>query len=193
MATDIEMDAQADTPCARKRGRPLAGTEATRRRALLGAAEKIFMEQGFGESSLEAIAKAAGISKKTIYCFFDSKEELFEAVLKDHIERAPLPDFNEDIPDVASLEQALINNLTAAAKVRLVPFAVNLFRITIAEAPRFPEIAQAFFREAPQRHVELLGKWLKSQVDHGLLKLDDPFEAALFLSAVMITEPLRTV
>lgn len=192
MATETAPDTAADLPCARKRGRPLAGTEAARRQALLDAAEKIFMEQGFGDSSLEAIAKTAGISKKTIYCFFESKEELFEAVLKDHIERAPLPAFNEDIPDAASLEQAMIHNLTEAARIRLVPFAVNLFRITIAEAPRFPEIAQMFFREAPKRHVEVLGKWLKSQVDHGLLKLEDPFEAALFLSAVMITEPLRT-
>jgi AcrR family transcriptional regulator len=179
-------------PCARKRGRPPVGSEAARRQALLDAAEKLFMEQGFGASSMEAIAKAAGISKKTIYCFFETKEELFEAVMKDHIDRAPLPAFNEDIPDAASLEQAMVQNLTEAASIRLVPFAMNLFRLTIAEAPRFPEIAQAFYREAPKKHVELLAKWLKSQVDHGLLALDNPEEAALFLSAVMITEPLRT-
>jgi AcrR family transcriptional regulator len=192
MATESSIEAPADTPCARKRGRPLAGTEAARRQVLLAAAEKLFFEQGFGASSLEAIAKAAGISKKTIYCFFDSKEELFEAVLKDHIERAPLPDFREDIPDAASLEQAMIRNLTEAARVRLVPFAVELFRLTIAEAPRFPEIAETFFREAPKKHVAMFAKWLQSQVDHGLLKLDNPEEAALFMSAVMITEPLRT-
>src|SRR5579864_4561181 len=119
----------SEEPCARKRGRPPAGSEVARRRALLDAAEKLFMEQGFGDSSLDAIAKAAGISKKTIYCFFETKEELFEAVMKDHIDRSPLPMLDENLADAASVEQALIDNLIEAARVRLVPFAVNMFRL----------------------------------------------------------------
>jgi len=182
---------EAGKSCGPKRGRPTAGSEVARLQALLAAAEKLFMEQGFGASSMEAVAKEAGISKKTIYCFFDTKEALFDAVMKDHIERAPLPSFNRDIADAATLEQTLVATLTEAARVRLVPFAVNAFRLTIAEAPRFPEIARTFYARAPQKHVEVLAEWLKSQVDHGLLNLDDPVEAAKILSSAMILEPLR--
>ncbi|TAL01305.1 MAG: TetR/AcrR family transcriptional regulator [Rhodospirillaceae bacterium] len=179
-------------PCTPKRGRPLRGTEDARRRALLKAAEELFMDQGFGNSSMDAVAKRAGVSKKTIYCFVANKEELFEAVMKDHIERSPLPALEQDIADAETLERTLARNLAEVARVRLVPFAVNAFRLTIAEAPRFPEIARTFYREAPARHIQMLADWLRTQVDHGLIALDDPTDAATILSSAMVLEPLRT-
>src|SRR5580698_4504059 len=93
----------ADTPCRPKRGRPLRGTEDARRQSLLKAAEELFMDQGFGAASMDAVAKRAGVSKKTIYCFFDNKEKLFEAVMTDHLERRPIPAIERDIADAATL------------------------------------------------------------------------------------------
>jgi len=189
MRMDIAED--NDTPCSPKRGRPARGTEEARRRALLDAAEEVFMNQGFGEGSLDAIAKRAGVSKKTIYCFVNNKEELFAAVMKDHIERSPLPAIEQDIADAATLERTLAHNLAEVGRARLIPFAVNVFRLTIAEAPRFPEIARTFYREAPERHIKMLAEWLRVQMEHGLIRLDCPMEAATILSSAMILEPLR--
>jgi AcrR family transcriptional regulator len=184
-------DEDTDSPCIPKRGRPLRGTEDARRQSLLKAAEELFMDQGFGAASMDAVAKRAGVSKKTIYCFFDNKEKLFEAVMKDHLERRPIPAIEGDIADAATLERTLAFNLAEVARARLVPFAVNVFRLTIAEATRFPEMARTFYREAPLRHIQMLAEWLRVQTDHGLIALDDPTEAATILSSAMVLEPLR--
>jgi AcrR family transcriptional regulator len=180
-----------DEPCARKRGRPARGTEQTRRQALLQAAQDSFMEQGFGASSMEAIARRAGVSKKTIYGCVTTKEELFEAVMKDLVEHSPIPSLPDEVADAAALEAALLEHLTAAATLRLVPFVVRLNQVTIAEAPRFPKIAETFYREGPLRHVEQLAAWLRKQTARGLIAVEDPEDAAVMLSTPMIGEPLR--
>jgi len=182
---------EQDQPCARKRGRPARGTEDARRQALLQAAQDSFMEQGFGASSMEAIAKRAGVSKKTIYGCVTTKEELFEAVMKDLVEHSPIPPLPEDVANAADLETALADHLSAAARLRLIPFVVKLNQLTVSEAPRFPKIAETFYREGPMRHIEILAAWLRKQTARGLISVEDPEDAAVMLSTPMISEPLR--
>jgi AcrR family transcriptional regulator len=182
-----------DMPCGGKRGRPAKGTEAARRAALLQAAEDIFLAQGFGASSMEMVAKRAGISKKTIYCFFPTKEDLFAAMMKDRVEHSLPPDLPEDVTCAGTLEATLVHYLTELARVRLVPFVVNLTRLVIAEAPRFPEIARTYYREGPQRQFTQVAEWLQRQVDKGLIVVDDPAQAARVLVAPIVGEPLRTL
>jgi AcrR family transcriptional regulator len=181
-----------DTPCG-KRGRPAKGTEAARRAALLQAAEDIFLVQGFGASSMEMVAKRAGISKKTIYCFFETKEDLFAAMMRDRVEQSLPPDLPENVVCAGTLEAALTHYLTELARVRLVPFVVNLTRLVIAEAPRFPEIARTFYREGPQRQYTQVEGWLRRQADKGLIVVDDPAEAARALVTPIVAEPLRSL
>lgn len=177
--------------CARKRGRPAAGTEAQRRHEMLLAASEVFLEQGFEAASMEAVAKRAGISKKTIYGFVPTKEKLFEAVMRDHMEHADLPHLPEAVADAAAAEAALADYLTRLAASILVPTAVGLFRVTVAESVRFPEVAHTFYREGGLRHINELGAWLASRAKQGVFALDDPAMAARLLTSFAILEPLR--
>ncbi len=184
-----------DTPdpecTARKRGRPPRGTEDLRRREMLKAAETIFMEQGFGNASMEAVAKLAGISKKTIYTFVETKEELFEEVMKDHIASTDRPNLHDDIRDLADLESTLADYLFRLPRFILGPFAVRVFRLAVAEAMRFPNIAQSFYRQGALRSVHQLEDWLRIQIKSGWIALDDPMEGAVMLTSLVVLDPLR--
>lgn len=177
-------------PC-RRRGRPAAGTEAQRRHEMLMAASEVFLEQGFGAASMEAVAKKAGISKKTIYGFVPTKEKLFEAVMQDHMEHADLPQLPDQVTDAAGVEAAIAQYLTGLAAAILVPTAVGLFRVTVAESLRFPEVAETFYREGGLRHIKQLGTWLEARAKQGLIALEDPGMAARILTSFIILEPLR--
>lgn len=182
---------QDEACAARKRGRPAAGTEAQRRHEMLLAASEIFLEQGFGGASMEAVAKKAGISKKTIYGFVPTKEKLFEAVMQDHMEYADLPHLPEKVADAGGVEAALADYLGRLSAAILGPTAAGLFRVVVAESVRFPEVAQTFYREGGLRHIAELGAWLDARVKQGLVALDDPCMAARILTSFIILEPLR--
>lgn len=178
-------------PCPRKRGRPAAGTEAQRRHDMLLAASEVFLEQGFEAASMEAVAKRAGISKKTIYGFVPTKEKLFEAVMQDHMEYADLPHLPDQVADTAGVEAALADYLIRLSASILGPTAVGLFRVVVAESVRFPGVAQTFYREGGLRHITELGAWLAARAKQGLIALDDPGLAARLLTSFIILEPLR--
>ena len=186
------MDEPSDPACeARKRGRPPRGTEELRRQEMLKAAETLFMEQGFEATSMEAVAKLAGISKKTIYAFVETKEALFEAVMRVHTDTSERPLLVNEVANLAAAEQALADYLNRLAHFILGPFAVSLFRLSIAEADRFPHIAQAFYREGALRSVHHLEAWLRLQTERGILNLDSPYDGAVMLTSTVILEPLR--
>jgi AcrR family transcriptional regulator len=178
------------TGCA-KRGRPPRGTEDLRRRQLIKAASELFIREGFS-ACMEDVAKAAGMSKKTIYAFFANKEELFAAVVRTHVEENTVPAPAVDTPDPDHLETALVTYLRDLARAVLVPEPLAFFRLTIAEADRFPELARAFYREGPQRKISIIAGWLAHQRDRGLIDVD-PTEAAALLASFVIIEPMRRI
>jgi TetR/AcrR family transcriptional repressor of mexJK operon len=175
-----------------KRGRPCRADQGTHRGKILGTAEKLFLAQGFGAVSMDAVAKQAGVSKKTIYGLFDTKEDLFEAIMRGHKEEADaLQVTPAEVADLAAFEQALCTYLIGLGEGILMPLAVGLFRISISEAPRFPALAQAFYREGIARHLAQITSWLVHQRDRGVIALDDPTEAAIMMTSYTILEPLR--
>jgi AcrR family transcriptional regulator len=175
---------------ARRRGRPPVGTEEERRRCLFAAAESLFLEQGFGAVTMEQVAKRAGVSKKTIYAFVDTKEHLFDAMMRDHMSRQHLPDL-ADVADGAGVESAVADYLTTLSAAILSPVAVGLFRLSVGEATRFPNIAQSFYQAGALGHIERLAGWLAAQAKRGLIVLDDAKEAAMMLTSFVVLEPLR--
>src|SRR5262245_55708744 len=90
-----------------RRGRPPRGTEDARRAALLAAAEDVFLDRGFA-ASMDDIAKAAGVSKKTIYGCVDTKEKLFEGVMQARIASSHISKLPVAVTKVAEIEDALV-------------------------------------------------------------------------------------
>lgn len=165
--TDIE------TPAAPARTEP----ESSKRRDIIDGARKVFFEKGFDAASMDEVAKAASVSKATIYVYFNSKEELFEALVHNDRARSAEHLFVVDpsIDDVASLLRRIgISFMTMMVQ----PDHIRLIRMVIGVAEKFPAVGQTFFESGPCEGGRSLAALLARQVALGHLEVDDCFAAA---------------
>lgn len=156
---------------------------------IIAAARRVFLTSGFDGASMDEIALAASVSKRTVYNRYASKEELFDAVATE----ACRDIFSFDIevcyktPVREFLEDLAIRVLT----VKLAPEALALQRLVVFQAPRMPAVGNAYIEHAVQPFVEFVAKYLDQQIALGnLAPLNGVFAAIQFGS--MIREPLET-
>jgi TetR/AcrR family transcriptional repressor of mexJK operon len=124
----------------RKTGRK--AEQAARMAALVAAAETVFLQKGYHQATMNDVAKAAGMSKKTIYELVDSKPELFLSILADHHERIvfPVPQPGSSVADI------LTANLLALGRFLLAPEQIALIRLIMAEYTHSPDFGRVFMR-----------------------------------------------
>ncbi|MGA0562177.1 TetR/AcrR family transcriptional regulator [Ancylobacter sp. VNQ12] len=164
------------------RAAPRAEPESTKRRDIIDGARRVFFDKGFDGASMDEVAKAAGVSKATIYVYFSSKEELFEAlVLNDRARSAEhLFEVDTSTGDVASVLRRIgISFMTMMVQ----PDHIRLVRMVIAVAEKFPRVGRSFFDAGPCHGGQRLAALLRQQADLGRLVLDDDLaDAHLFLN-----------
>jgi AcrR family transcriptional regulator len=172
-----------------RRGRPCLITELERRGLLLDAAERVFVELGYTEASMDDIARRAGMSKKTLYQLYDTKEALFVAVIA--ARRAELAQTlsADDISDSLPAEFVLRHFLLGFARFLLAPRQAALYRLMIAEVHRTPELARAMHQDCPGKLCHFLQNWIARQNALGILDVSDPEMAAGMLFSMVIAEP----
>jgi TetR/AcrR family transcriptional regulator, mexJK operon transcriptional repressor len=156
------------------------------------AAWNLFLDQGFSATSMDAIAKVAGVSKATLYAYFPSKEALFASLIV-----AECESLQDDLP-VPKLSAGLSEALREFAKQYLTSFIhrkdVAFVRIIANESGRFPVLARLFYESGPEATTRRLAVFLDQARAKKLLEFDDPVEAARqFLSLVRGELPLRIV
>jgi TetR/AcrR family transcriptional regulator, mexJK operon transcriptional repressor len=180
MVTHAQLTGAGGVP--QYRGARDAGNVRVRR--ILAAARTLFLKLGYGETSMDAIARQAAVSKATLYSHFAGKDALFAALivtecrhLSDEIGRRAL-----DEPDIrdALLQLAHdFNNLLCTGD------GLTMYRIVVAEVPRFPELGRVFYDSGPTIMIDRIAAVLHRATDRGLLKVRDPRIAAIqFISLV---------
>ena len=144
---------------------------------IMKAAKTIFTEQGYGAASMDAIARAAGVSKVTIYSYFDNKERLFAAIIASEcqacIDRMAPPDVKQ-LPLKEGLQRVGRTFLTFL----LSPKTLSVFRTVIAEVSRFPELGRVFYECGPCISREGLAAYLEHAAARGEIELADSALAA---------------
>jgi TetR/AcrR family transcriptional regulator, mexJK operon transcriptional repressor len=156
---------------------------AGKRQAISEAATRIFLEQGFQNSSMDEIAAAAGVSKQTVYKqFTDKKQLLYEIVLgvaarAGQIATSIAQQFGE-IDDVDHVERDLTLLARRYATGVLSPVVLQLRRLIVSEATRFPDLAKAYFDQAPGRGLEAVAAGLLQLGQRDLLQIENGPEAA---------------
>ncbi|SDB23205.1 TetR/AcrR family transcriptional regulator [Belnapia rosea] len=163
---------------------PRRSSEAERRVASIQAAEAIFLAQGYAATSMDDIAQAVGMSKKTLYQLFASKEALFDAV----VERFCAPMQAAAEPAKPGDRQALVLMLEDAAHHILSSRSVSLCRVIAPELKRAPELAKAIERNRSGK-VTAVQRWLAEQAEAGWIHVADAEEAAGMLIGMIIGEP----
>jgi AcrR family transcriptional regulator len=183
--------AEIDTNEGRRcRGRPQVRSDDETRQIIFEAARHEFAANGYAATSIETVARRAGVSTKTLYRLIPNKAALFEAMVADRLDRF-LADVNLRAVDDADIEQALYAALMACADLALDPEVVALQRMVLQETGKFSDIAPTFYRNGPQRTVTALADWLRLQQKRGLIALDDIDEAAGMLIGMATSAPQR--
>lgn len=145
--------------------------------SILAAARRTFLASGFGAVSMDAIAREAGASKATLYAYFSSKEELFGAVVASEGERY-FRGFSAGELDPRDVEKSLTEIAQRFLELVLSPDAIAVNRITIAEAVRFPQLGEVFWRAGPERTRTQIEGFLRRARDADTLSVADPKLAA---------------
>jgi len=157
---------------------------------ILDVATTLFLGHGFGATSIEAVARRAGISKRTFYHRFRGKEVLFEAVVRRLIERWT-PPFDAALFEGASLAETLRRAAEYMLDVALTPEALALHRIVVAEATRFPGLARILHELGAASGIERIARVIERRVSSGELRAIDPAFAAEQFILMVVSGPRR--
>jgi len=141
-------------------GRPSRAESARLRDTILDIATELFLTQGFGATSIDAIAERARISKRTFYARFRDKDDVFEAVIRRFIE-AWMPPFDATLHESAPLDEVLLHTAQQIQAAALSPDALALHRVIVAEAQRFPELARIVNQLGTTKGVERIAALLE--------------------------------
>lgn len=156
---------------------PAAGQDPEKRRQILEGARAVFFERGFDAASMGDIARAAGVSKGTLYVYFEDKVDLFASMVSHECEETAERTFILDSCE-ADLSTALTRLGMSFLNVMVLPCNVAILRTVIAIAGKFPEIGRRFLEAGPKAGNRRVAAFLKTKVDQGLLDIEDLDTAA---------------
>lgn len=148
-----------------------------RREAILRHARRAFINEGYAGAKVEPIARDAGVSTATLYALFDGKAELFAAVIED-----AAVDFDRRMSHVRETggpaRERIKGFALAYAGFMADPFIRSVFRLVMAERPRFRDVAMRFFDRGKADFGKVLIDALRELVDQGELRIERPSWAA---------------
>jgi TetR/AcrR family transcriptional repressor of mexJK operon len=132
---------------------------------ILRGAATVFSQDGYEGASMSRIAACAGVSKGTLYNYFDGKAGLFVAWVGGECEAKLAHVFDTTDPD-------------GAPEDGLRAIGLRMLRMMMSESAKFPELARAFFDAGPSRATAFMAAWLERQAAGGKLQISDPVFAA---------------
>ncbi len=145
-----------------------------KRALIVGAATALFLELGYDRTSLARIAAESGVSRATLFKQFPTKAALFDAIVTE----SWASDDEEDPPPVGDVVAGLGAIGRRYAELLARPQMTDLFRIVIAELPRFPELAHAQFSQGKLPYFESVRSYLLAEHEAGTVQVEDADLAA---------------
>lgn len=180
----------SDSVSARRGGRR---RKEARPSELAEAALGLFVEKGYAATRLDEVAARAGVSKGTLYLYFDSKESLFKAVITmgiDPVMARGESMFEELRDDPVALLRALLAGwweLVGATELAGIP------KLMIAEARNFPELARFYHEEVISRGRALVAGALELGIERGLIRpVDIPSAVQVLMAPLLMLSVWRT-
>lgn len=152
---------------------------------LVAAALRCFAERGFAATRLEDVAASAGVSKATVYLYFENKEQLFEAVVR----TAVTPTLDHADAVVAAYEGAtpeLVRTLLGIAGAALDSQFPAIVKLVISESGNFPELARLWADVVLRRGFALVRRIVERGIERGEFRAVDPATTAQLIMAPVI-------
>lgn len=158
-------------------------TENPKRRAIIEAAGRLFLERGFNATSMDAIAEAAPVSKPTLYSHFKDKGDLFAAVIGGRCCSMVYTMYEHTLADHDDVETALRGIANSFFDLIYASDSISLYRIIISELKQFPSLGETLYDQGAVKILDLLSSYLVQQNEKGVLYVQDPeMGARLFFS-----------
>jgi AcrR family transcriptional regulator len=159
----------------------------------LDSALDLFLDKGFEQATIDAIAASVGMTKRTVYARYENKAALFKAAVQRSIERLIVPPAvlkSLETDDVAA-------TLAAVARLRIsqvmTPAGLKQQRIINAESYRFPEIFNMAYEQNTRPVVEFLAGILQRETAAGRLAITEPTRAAMVFLSMVVSGPVRVI
>ncbi|MDP3853313.1 TetR/AcrR family transcriptional regulator [Phenylobacterium sp.] len=185
---------KASIPLEREEPGREPGRSERKRAAILDAATEIFLRHGYLGASMDEVAAQAEVSKQTVYKQFESKEALFVEIVGgmtgaagDKVQREIADLGEQDDP-----EKQLLAYAERQLTVVLTPRLMQLRRLVIGEANRFPALGRALYDGGPGRSVAGLAAAFARWTERGLLGIEDPRAAASHFNWLVMGEPVNS-
>ena len=170
--------------------RPGRPKDSAKREEIVAAATLLFMENGYELTSMEAVARQAGVSKLTIYSHFADKSELFRAIIQYRCDKLCMPtSFLSEAK--APVERALLKIARHVASLIYHADSLRLMRVVQAEAAHHPETVQIFYEVGPRRVKAAFADLLRELDRRGRIAVPDPARAAEQFFSLLKGETLQ--
>ena len=174
-------------------GRPTREQAEARHEELLAVALDHFLDKGYEAATIEAIAGAVGMTKRTVYGLYADKAALFRAAVHRAIEHYSISQERIEATDCGNLEQTLHN--IARLRIDLVASAqgMKLQRIINTESYRFPEIFNEVYELGALPTIRFLAQLLGREAAAGRLAIAEPAKAANVFMSMVVSGPVRII
>jgi AcrR family transcriptional regulator len=158
-------------------GRRAAGEDPAKREQIIEGAKRVFMSVGFDAASMNDITREAGVSKGTIYVYFENKEDLFAALIGRERSRV-VQTIKHALDDHEPVDEALFDFGVTLTTHLTADHTIRAMRMVIGVSDRMPQLAQRFFNATPENGYTVLKTYLDRQVERGTLDIADTELAA---------------
>jgi TetR/AcrR family transcriptional regulator, mexJK operon transcriptional repressor len=173
---------------------PDESRSARKRRSILEAATAAFLQNAYLGTSMDEIAARAAVSKPTVYKQFGDKERLFSEIVLNAVNEVWDPFHAEvlTLQDTGDLERDLRRLARRLVAMLMQPRLLQLRRVVIGEAGRFPQLGRTFYERGPGAAVAALASAFEHLAERGLLDLqDDPLTAARHFNWLVVSTALN--
>jgi TetR/AcrR family transcriptional regulator, mexJK operon transcriptional repressor len=166
---------------------------ARKRRAILEAATRVFLEKGYDGTSMDDVATLAAVSKPTVYKHFADKEQLFAEIIRTTANQVDdlIRLVAETLVDPGDVENGLTELARRFITALMQPQMLRLRRLVIANADRFPDVGRIWYELGFERVLATLASCFQRLAQHQLLRLDDPVLAANHFVGLLLWIPLN--
>lgn len=166
---------------------------ARKRTAILDAATTVFLNNGYLGTSMDEIAALARVSKQTVYKHFAGKERLFVEIVTNTVNEISDPVYEEvlNLADSGDIEADLRDLARRLLQGVMQPRLLQLRRLVIGEASRFPALGRTFYERGPGRTIAALATAFERLAARGVLRLGDAELAAAHFNWLIMSAPLN--
>ncbi|MFL5829116.1 MAG: TetR/AcrR family transcriptional regulator [Solirubrobacteraceae bacterium] len=164
-----------------------------KRDAILEAATTAFLRNGYVGTSMDEVAALAGASKQTVYKHFADKERLFAEIVTTTVAEASdtVHDTLRTLDGTGDIEADLRDLARRQLRLVMQPRILQLRRLVIGEAARFPALGRLFYEQGPGRTISGLTRAFEHLAAGGVLQIDDPGLAAADFNWLIVSAPLN--